>query len=102
MSKTQLLSWGRNRRRRLVLTYTIAASSALLAFGAASPALAVEHHPKGLFAPFADCPLSNPATTVCLLAKTESGEVTIGKGTVPISNTITLQGGIHEIATEHL
>lgn len=61
-----------------------------------SPALAEEHHPKGGFASFADCPLSNPATNLCIFSQTESGEVTIGKKTVPITNTITLQGGVHE------
>jgi len=60
----------------------------------ASSAFAVEHHPKGEFAPFADCPLSNPATQQCLLALTESGEVTVGATKVPIVNPITLQGGI--------
>jgi len=59
----------------------------------ASPALATEHHPKGVFAPFADCPLSNPNITFCIVASTTSGEFTVGKKTVPINKTITLQGG---------
>jgi hypothetical protein len=59
----------------------------------ASQALAT---PKGEFAVFADCPLSNPALNGCLVAKTESGEVTLGKKSVPIKNTITLQGGFIE------
>jgi hypothetical protein len=62
----------------------------------ASPALAVEHHPKGDFAPFADCPLSNPSVTACIVASTTSGEFTVGKKTVPINKTITLQGGTIE------
>jgi len=70
------------------------AAIAMLAL-TSSAAYAVEHHPKGEYAPFADCPLSNPATNDCLLAKTESGEFTLGKEKVPIVNTITLQGGIH-------
>lgn len=52
--------------------------------------------PKGEYAPFADCPLTTPHINACLVAKTESGEITIGKKTVPIKNTITLQGGIAE------
>lgn len=67
------------------------------AFGAmvlAPSAFAVEHHPKGEYAPFADCPLSNPALETCLVAVTEGGEITIGKETVPISKAITLQGGV--------
>jgi hypothetical protein len=61
----------------------------------ASAAYAVEHHPKGEFAPFADCPLSNPATSTCIVATTESGEFVIGKEKVPIVKAITLQGGIN-------
>lgn len=71
---------------------------AVMAFGVlalASSAYAVTHHPTGEFAPFADCPLSNPAANDCLYAKTESGEFVIGKEKVPITNPIVLQGGIH-------
>ena len=68
---------------------------ALLASLALVPsALATEHHPKGGFAPFAECPLSNPAVELCTVAKTTSGEFTIGKKTVPINKTITLQAGL--------
>jgi hypothetical protein len=59
----------------------------------ASPALAAEHHPTGNFAPFKDCPLGNAAVTQCIIADTSSGEFTVGKKTVPITKTITLQGG---------
>jgi hypothetical protein len=68
----------------------------LAMLGLASPALATEHHPKGVFAPFADCPLSNPAITYCIVASTTSGEFKVGKKTVPINKTITLQGGTIE------
>ncbi len=64
--------------------------------GLASPALAGEHHPTGDYAPFVDCPLSNPSLTFCLVAQTSSGEFTVGKKTVPINKTITLQGGTIE------
>jgi hypothetical protein len=57
-------------------------------------AFAVEHHPKGEYAPFADCPLSNSAVEDCLLANTEGGGFVIGKEKVPIAKTITLQGGV--------
>jgi hypothetical protein len=76
--------------------------SALLPLALAAPAMAVVHHPKGDFAPFADCPLSNPATELCLFAQTESGEFVIGNTKVPITKTITLQGGIHENLTTEL
>lgn len=64
----------------------------------ASPALAA---PKGEFAVFSDCPLSNPELSGCLVAKTESGEVVLGKKAVPIKNTITLQGGFIEHRATH-
>lgn len=78
--------------RRKLSAIALAVPIALLAM--TSSAFAVEHHPKGEYAPFADCPLSNPATLFCLLAKTEGGEFVVGKQQVPISSTITLQGGI--------
>lgn len=64
----------------------------------AAPALAVEHHPTGLFAPFADCPLSNAAVEECIVSNTTSGEFIVGKNkkAVPISKTVTLQGGTIE------
>jgi len=63
--------------------------------------MATEHHPKGVFAPFADCPLSNASVEVCIVASTTSGEFTVGKKTVPINKTITLQGGAYENTTTH-
>jgi hypothetical protein len=57
---------------------------------------ALAHHPTGDFAGFKYCPLSNSATTYCLVSNTTSGEVTIGNKTVKIVNPIKLQGGLHE------
>jgi hypothetical protein len=68
----------------------------LVALAVASPALAT---PKGEFAVFADCPLQIETLNACLYAKTESGEFTIGKKTVPITSPQILQGGLKEIAT---
>jgi len=82
-------------RRGMVAVVALFAS--LIVLGSASSALATEHHPKGDFAVFNQCPLSNPATNVCIFAQTESGEFIVGKKTVPIKNTITLQGGVHVI-----
>ncbi len=53
--------------------------------------------PKGEFAVFAKCPLTNPNVEACLVAKTGSGEIKIGKAEVPIVNTQTLQGGLHNL-----
>jgi hypothetical protein len=72
------------------------AIAVMLPLALAAPALAVTHHPTGEFAVFADCPLSNPATSACIYAQTKSGEFTVGNEVVPIKNPITLQGGIHE------
>jgi hypothetical protein len=87
---------GSVRRRTLVVA--VAVMAPLAALGVASPALAVTHHPTGIFAPFADCPLANTSINDCIFAQTKSGEFTVGKKTVPIVNTITLQGGF--IGTE--
>jgi hypothetical protein len=77
------------------LRWMLAALTALLAsLIVVAPATAAEHHPKGKFAPFADCPLSNTEISSCTVATTTSGEFTIGKKTVPITKTITLQGGL--------
>jgi hypothetical protein len=75
------------RRALLVLSATVAP------LAIAAPAMATEHHPTGRFAPFADCPLSNASVTQCIVASTTSGEFTVGRKTVPIDKTITLQGG---------
>jgi hypothetical protein len=88
---------GRKADSRLRTLIVVAASIASLAvLGGASPALATEHHPTGDFTPFADCPLSNPAVEQCIVANTTGGEFKIGTRTVPISGTVTLQGGTHE------
>ncbi len=96
----------KSKRRSGVAKHTIVALCALAAslacLASAAPALAVEHHPKGAYEKFKDCPLSNPNTEFCLFAKTESGEVVIGPKAVPIVNSIVLQGGLHEISEEDL
>jgi hypothetical protein len=82
------------RVRKYVLTAVMAVAIPLALMAMTSTAFAVTHHPKGEFAPYADCPLSNPGTIACLLAKTEGGEFIVGKETVPIAKVITLQGAI--------
>jgi len=74
----------------------VALVAAPVAFGVFSPALAAGHHPKGDYAPFAGCPLSDAQTGVCIFAQTESGELQIGSRTIPLARTMTLQGGVHE------
>jgi hypothetical protein len=79
------------RNRRLLVVMTLVASFAALSV--AAPALAT---PKGEFAVFAQCPLSNAELTTCITAKTESGKFIVGKKEVPITKAITLQGGLIE------
>jgi hypothetical protein len=79
--------------RRHTLVATLAITVSVTALVMASSALAT---PKGGFAVFSDCPLSNAELSACLVSKTGSGEITIGKKTVPIKNAITLQGGFIE------
>lgn len=88
--------------RKWTLTLIGAAVAAIATFGLTASAYATAHHPKGVFAPFADCPLSNPATSSCIVAATEGGEFVVGKETVPIVKTITLQGGVSEATGEFI
>jgi hypothetical protein len=90
MFKKYLIKASSFRRHTLFAMITLAASLGVLS--AASPALAA---PKGEYAVFYDCPLSNAAVHGCIVGKTESGEFVIGttKTKVPIEKTITLQGG---------
>lgn len=85
---------GSMRGRMRALT-VVGAITALAALGVAAPALAT---PKGAYAPFADCPTSDPGILFCTYGLTTSGEFTIGKTTVPITKTITLQGGAELVA----
>ncbi|MFZ2113437.1 MAG: hypothetical protein WAU77_06870 [Solirubrobacteraceae bacterium] len=64
----------------------------LAALGYAAPALASK--PTGEFANFGECPLSNPSVGQCIFAQTTSGQFSIGSTEVPITKTITLQGGL--------
>jgi hypothetical protein len=82
-----------NGLARHVLLAALAVAVPLGALAAAPSAFAT---PKGAFAVFADCPLTNPEVRACVVAKTESGEFTVGSTTVPLKNSITLQGGFFE------
>jgi hypothetical protein len=54
----------------------------------------------GEFAKFDYCPSTNPSVFKCLHAVTNSGEIVLGKKTVPIVNPVTLQGGTSEATEE--
>ena len=81
---------GRGARRLATLFALAAASLAALAF--AVPAMALK--PTGDFVNFGDCPLNNPSVNQCIFAQTTSGQFSIGSTEVPITKTITLQGGL--------
>ena len=87
-----MLRSGTARVRALLAATSLVAL--VFAMCVASPAFAT---PKGEYAVFADCPLTT--ASICIAAKTESGEFIVGKKTVPITNPITLQGGLNETET---
>lgn len=79
--------------KRLFLAVAAVAALAL----PVAPAAAAPHHPTGEYAQFNDCPLNNPAVTVCLFSESNGGFFTIGKKTVPLKNPVILQGGQDEV-----
>jgi hypothetical protein len=52
--------------------------------------------PTGGYAVFAQCPTKAVSVDACIYSPTESGEITLGKQTVPIVHTQVLQGGLLE------
>jgi hypothetical protein len=78
------------RRHRSITIAAAVVVSMLLALAVASSASAAL---KGILLPFANCPASSPGVELCTVSQTSSGEFKIGSTTVPITKTITLQGG---------
>jgi hypothetical protein len=62
--------------------------------------LATGHRATDDYASFKQCPLGDSATDLCLFSQTRGGEFVVGDTTVPISKTITLQGGVHVVENE--
>ena len=77
-------------RKRMLTLATMAVGASLAVMMLASPAFA---EPKGIFKVFNDCPVEVPGNALCSFAQTTSGEFAIGSTKVPITKTITLQGG---------
>ncbi len=75
---------------------TAIAAMALIALLAALGTSSAAAVPSGEYAVFSDCPVSNLELAACLVSRTESGEITLGKQTVPLVATQTLQGGYTE------
>lgn len=73
--------------RVLALSVVAALTMALASAGSAFAT------PTGDFAVFAQCPTNNTAVNLCFYALSSGGEFHVGTKTVPIVNTITLQGG---------
>lgn len=69
----------------------------LLAGLAVAPA-AIAGKPTGEYTVFKDCPLGTSGVNQCVYGEITGGELRFGKMTVPIKNTIVLQGGL--IVTE--
>jgi hypothetical protein len=80
--------WGAKRTASLLAVSAVS----LVVLGFAAPALATK--PTGDFVNFGDCPVKVTGVNLCVFAQTSSGEFKIKKTTVPITKTITLQGGI--------
>jgi hypothetical protein len=81
------------------LLIAAAISIPLGVMGAAAPALA-KVEPNQEFLPFVNCPVKTHGVRYCLVARTMSGEFTVGSKTVPITKTITLEGGLKEGSTQ--
>jgi hypothetical protein len=81
------------RRRYIVVGAALIVALVVLVFASGGS------HANRDYAPFAECPLSNPATDICIFAQTKSGKLTIGRKMIPITKTITLQGGVHQAET---
>jgi hypothetical protein len=67
-------------------------AACVVMFALAAPAMALK--PTGDFVNFGDCPQKVTGVNFCIFAQTTSGEFKIGTTAVPITKTITLQGGI--------
>ncbi len=80
-----------SRRRVLTVTGLIVSLAILVAL------LVVRAPTKVSYALFRHCPLHNPHTDLCLFTHTVGGELVLGSRSVPLSKTITLQGGVHVV-----
>ncbi len=70
------------------------AAAALMALAFAGPAMATK--PTGAFVNFGNCPTKTAGVNYCVFGQTTSGEFKIKNTEVPITKTITIQGGIIE------
>jgi hypothetical protein len=77
--------------RRLFIAAAIVATMLVPAQAAAS-----SHHPTGAFEQFGECPLSHEALLACVYSESNGGYFQMGAKTVPLVNTVILQGGLEK------
>jgi len=75
-------------RTRVVCTALLAVALTSLGLAGGAQAKLVGNYTK-----FVQCPFSNLEVKKCIISTTESGEVILGKKTVPIEKQVVLQGG---------
>src|SRR5438445_12334245 len=80
--------------RRMALAGAFAVAASVMALAIASPAGAFL---KQDLQRFSDCPYNNPVVVTCVYSTTTTGEFVIGKSTVPINQTVTIQGGLRAL-----
>jgi hypothetical protein len=86
--------------RSLRYKLATAALAGALSVALAAPALAASHHPKGDYAPFAECPLSTKTVTDCIYSLSDKGGFTVGSKELPLINPLILQGGFEGAGEE--
>lgn len=79
---------------RVTASLLAVAAVSLAVLGFSASALATK--PTGAYVNFGNCPTKTAGVNLCVYAQTTSGEFKIKKTEVPITKTITLQGGIIE------
>jgi hypothetical protein len=78
-------------RTRFFTRVAVATTSVIALLAFAGSAIAKE--PTGDFSVFKQCPRFTPGVNFCIFSQVSSGEVQLGTTSVPVKNTITLQGG---------
>jgi hypothetical protein len=90
----QMRGWTLERllgaRRRMLVTAVAAAALGMVLAGASPAGASLKQDLQR----FSDYPYSNPLVITCVYSTTTSGEFVIGKSTVPINKTVTIQGGL--------
>jgi hypothetical protein len=80
-----------SRASRRAIPMTAGLLALIVTLVLASPAMAGK--PTGEYKVFNDCPLGSAGVNECVFSQTTGGELLLGKMSVPITNTITFQGG---------